>query len=93
MMHGCEKSDPAIVALKPPNDAGLPVEEGGGAKGGIARAIAASSVRRRPSGNTAMPARISAWHIAAVNSDAAGCARIHAASASAGRGFIVSDST
>lgn len=28
MMHGGEKSDPAIVAVKPPNDAGLPVEEG-----------------------------------------------------------------
>ena len=28
MMHGGEKSDPAIVATKPPNDAGSPVEEG-----------------------------------------------------------------
>lgn len=27
MMHGGEKSDPAIVAVKPPNDAGSPVEE------------------------------------------------------------------
>ncbi len=28
VMHGREKSDPAIVAVKPPNDAGSPVEEG-----------------------------------------------------------------
>ena len=28
MMHGGEKSDPAIVATKPPNDTGSPVEEG-----------------------------------------------------------------
>jgi len=27
MMHGREKSDPVIVAMKPPNEAGLPVEE------------------------------------------------------------------
>jgi len=27
MMHGREKSDPAIVATKPSNEAGLPVEE------------------------------------------------------------------
>jgi len=28
MMHGREKSDPAIVAVKPPNGAGLLAEEG-----------------------------------------------------------------
>ena len=28
MMHGPEKSDPAIVAGKPPNEAGMPAEEG-----------------------------------------------------------------
>jgi RNA-directed DNA polymerase len=28
MMHGREKSDPAIVAEKPPNEAGVPAEEG-----------------------------------------------------------------
>ena len=28
MMHGGEKSDPAIVATKPPNDTGSPVKEG-----------------------------------------------------------------
>ena len=27
MMHGREKSGPVIVATKPPNEAGLPVEE------------------------------------------------------------------
>ena len=27
MMHGREKSDPAIVAVKPSNEAGVPVEE------------------------------------------------------------------
>ncbi len=27
MMHGREKSDPAIVAMKPSNEAGVPVEE------------------------------------------------------------------
>ena len=27
MMHGREESDPVIVATKPPNEAGLPVEE------------------------------------------------------------------
>src|SRR6202040_3631301 len=34
MMHGHEKSDSAIVAMKPPNKAGRPGSGGGGAKGG-----------------------------------------------------------
>ena len=34
MMHGHEKSDSAIVATKPPNNAGRNVSGGGGAKGG-----------------------------------------------------------
>jgi hypothetical protein len=41
MMHGREKSDPAIVAVKPPNGAGLLAEEGverrAGAEGTRAR--------------------------------------------------------
>ena len=34
MMHGHEKSDSAIVAMKPPNKAGATGGGGGGAKGG-----------------------------------------------------------
>ena len=34
MMHGREKSDPVVVATKPPNKAGRTGGGGGGAKGG-----------------------------------------------------------
>ena len=34
MMHGREKSDPAIVAMKPTNEAGRTGSGAGGAKGG-----------------------------------------------------------
>jgi len=34
MMHGREKSDPVIVVTKPPNEAGLPVEEAGERRAG-----------------------------------------------------------
>lgn len=34
MMHGLEKSDPVVVAMKPANKAGLPAAQVGGAEGG-----------------------------------------------------------
>ena len=49
MMHGPEKSDPAIVATRPANKVGTPGRGAGGAKGedrGGTRAIHARSGRR-----------------------------------------------
>jgi RNA-directed DNA polymerase len=49
MMHGREKSDPAIVATKPPNKAGPPVAEGVEPRAGTEGNTAQDSTCRTPS--------------------------------------------
>ncbi len=46
MMYGCGKSDPAIVAVKPPNKVGQPAAEAVERRAGTKRNAAQQSTRR-----------------------------------------------